>query len=626
MRLLKFKFKNLFSLGEGELNLSNRGLSLVTGYSEDECSSNGAGKSSLANKAIVWTLFGQTVGGLKADSVLNRHGKRKCFGEIEFEGKDGDIYRIRRERPAKLSIFKGTANVSGHTAKISQELVTKALGFDFNTFVQTSCFGQGRNVHYPSLTPKDQKAVLEQILPMEEVDRWAITADTELKSLKPLIDKVFSEYQVALGKVEALTGELGRAHEAGKAFESNRLLKRQSAQKALEAIDQEFSPRITQLAELKMKIEDADIEVLREKISIIESKLLTVESAYDTINTQLRNAINSRTEWTSRKRGLETQLSNLNKDTACPVCKRDYDDSTKKAVTDTTNELMRQISDCESKITECAVADTYYQTACNENLERQHNFKRQIAGKEDLIRTVQSYAEQEARLNSDRQAREASARALLETANSEENPHAATVNRLGADIKNSSQILDKALSTHKELNNELEHLKYWRDVYGKEMKLKLFEDACPFLDNRTEYHLERLLNKQIHCEFSTVKRLANGKSKEEFSVNVWSETGGQGFESLSGGEQQMVSFAIGLALADLASSVAGAESGFLILDEPFTELDERNGEAVVEYLTTEVENGRDTVLLISNDEALKGLIADRIHVVKSKGVSNVKIQ
>ena len=136
--------------------------------------------------------------------------------------------------------------------------------------------------------------------------------------------------------------------------------------------------------------------------------------------------------------------------------------------------------------------------------------------------------------------------------------------------------------------------------------------------------MSRLKNEQITCKFTTIKRLSSGAAKEEFNVQVTSATGGGEFDSLSGGEQQMVSFAIGLALSDLAKSASAHSSSIIILDEPFTELDERNGEAVVEYLTSEVESGMDTVLLISNDSALKGLIANRIHVVKRKGVSNVE--
>jgi ABC-type dipeptide/oligopeptide/nickel transport system ATPase subunit len=61
-----------------------------------------------------------------------------------------------------------------------------------------------------------------------------------------------------------------------------------------------------------------------------------------------------------------------------------------------------------------------------------------------------------------------------------------------------------------------------------------------------------------------------------------------------------------------------------VLDEPFTELDERNSDSIVTYLNSEVNNGKDTILLISNDESLKGLIANRIHVVKEHGVTHVE--
>jgi DNA repair exonuclease SbcCD ATPase subunit len=185
----------------------------------------------------------------------------------------------------------------------------------------------------------------------------------------------------------------------------------------------------------------------------------------------------------------------------------------------------------------------------------------------------------------------------------------------------------RVLDTNKTLgkiNGEVEHLSFWANVYSKELKLKLFEDACPFLDARTRFHLDHLKNRQINVQFSTIKRLATGGAKEEFNVDVWSETGGFGFDSLSGGEQQMVSFAIGLSLSDLSSRTAMAQASFLILDEPFSELDARNSEAIVEYLTGEMGKDKDTVFLISNEESLKGLIPNTVHVVKERGVTHVE--
>ena len=54
MRLLSLTASNVFSLGEVEIDLEKQGLVLVSGKSLDEGGSNGAGKSNLANKAILW--------------------------------------------------------------------------------------------------------------------------------------------------------------------------------------------------------------------------------------------------------------------------------------------------------------------------------------------------------------------------------------------------------------------------------------------------------------------------------------------------------------------------------------------------------------------------------------------
>ena len=112
MKLLNFKFNNIFALGKGEISLDDRGLVLVTGYSEDEGDANGAGKSSLANKGICWTLYGQTAGGLKADGVINRHGTKSGWGEITYLGNDGKKYTVRRERPVKLTLRQGKKDLS----------------------------------------------------------------------------------------------------------------------------------------------------------------------------------------------------------------------------------------------------------------------------------------------------------------------------------------------------------------------------------------------------------------------------------------------------------------------------------------------------------------------------------
>src|SRR5689334_17522794 len=94
---LKFQAENLFSFDAVNLELSDRGLVLVSGWSHDENTANGSGKSSITSKGIIWTLYGKTPGGLKGDEVI-KTGKESCSGTLYFIGRDKKHYRIHRQR------------------------------------------------------------------------------------------------------------------------------------------------------------------------------------------------------------------------------------------------------------------------------------------------------------------------------------------------------------------------------------------------------------------------------------------------------------------------------------------------------------------------------------------------
>jgi DNA repair exonuclease SbcCD ATPase subunit len=184
-----------------------------------------------------------------------------------------------------------------------------------------------------------------------------------------------------------------------------------------------------------------------------------------------------------------------------------------------------------------------------------------------------------------------------------------------------ANVLEKHIPFTKQfaaLKEETEHVEYWIKVFGH-IRIKLFETVCNFLDEQTNTYLKQLKNPQLRVQFSTIKRLASGEVKEDFNVRVYSEKGGEGFDTLSGGEQQIVSFAIGKALGDLSKSQTKGSSEFQILDEPFSMLDPRNCEALVDFLGKE----KGTIMLISNDENLMNLVPERLHVEKYKGVTSI---
>ena len=619
MKLLKFHCKNLFSLGEVEVNLEGRGLTLVTGFSEDEGSSNGAGKSSLANKAILWTLFGETAGGIRADQVGNRHRSKGCYGSVSFRGTGGEIFTIRRERPASLVLLRGDQDISAKTAKDTQDQINQVLGIDFKTFIQTSFFGQGRALSYASLPPKDQKAVLESILPMEEVDKWAKYADEQYRKVN--LDTIAREQglRTDITRCEALQEERTRLDSVASAYEAGRKAHLFELTDRLAGVDDRFAEERQNLEVLKVQVR-IDIEGDIAELNVRKQALAT---AYCEAKQRSYEADQAYDYWSARHVHLRNDISEITKNKSCPTCLRDYDSTTVEAVE-------KRIAQTEALIAE-AQANT---ASANEAVEYWDQEVESINVSMDTITRAEGLMREDLERKRKIEAMEVSFQHRLSSAKSmiegefrkvqtTENPHYRQMEEMDGRLELLKMRVESSRKWYEDLQGEAAHLDYWRNVYAKELKLKLFEEACPFLDSRVGHHLKRLNNGQIHVEFSTVKRLATGAAKEEFNVNVWSETGGYGFDSLSGGEQQMVSFSIGLGLADLAARAASGRSSFLILDEPFAELDARNSESIVSYLSDEVKGGKDTIFLISNDEALKGLVANRIHVVKSNGISGV---
>jgi DNA repair exonuclease SbcCD ATPase subunit len=624
MKLLSLHAKNLFSLGEVEVNLEDRGLVLVTGYSKDEGSSNGAGKSSLANKAILWTLFGETAGGIRADNVGNRHARKGTFGEVRFQAVDGKLYTVRRERPARLVLAKDGLEVSAKTARDTQEQINQLLGIDFKTFIQTSFFGQGRGLSYAGLTPKDQKAVLESILPMEEVDAWAQYADTKLKEIKPKADKAKNEFTIHHAKATALDEQLIATKKQAEYWKKSQQEKVHTLSKEiLHAKEKCDIDRDRIVSQLKTWDDKGGLPHFEATIKEVNASIEEVRAARAEVLPNLTSAKESLTAWNTRHSYLTNEAKKLDKAISCPTCMRPFDDSTVKAVEVRKADHLNLIEEADLNKLQAAIAVTALEKEYSA-LDRKES---------ELVRYAQDvthYKHQYEFTQNQIAQIEASARVKIEELGrrieeiqNQEFPYDTLTLNLQMEIEKVNALWKQSEDELNTLNTEISHLTYWRDIYAKELKLKLFEQACPFLNGRVAHHLDRLNNNQIKVQFHTVKRLANGNVKEEFNVIAASDTGGEGYDSLSGGEQQMVSFAIGLALADLASRFSAGDSSLLILDEPFTELDARNSEAIVNYLMAEVSEGLSTVLLISNDENLKGLIPNRVHVVKEKGTSYV---
>ena len=531
---------------------------------------------------------------------------------------------MQRERPAKLTLIRGSTDISAHNSVDTQKLIDQLLGMNFATFIQTAFFGQGRKMSYASLTPKEQKALLEQVLPLEKIDRWAKYADSQSKEVKKLVDIRKENCIRSETKLESLEAQLRQVQNNATTFEAYRNIRIAALEQKRKDAEERITVKREDLILVVEKLSTLDKKKLEEEKSTLEHEYGLLSEVRDGYNAQIMTANTVKEQWNARMITLMVESQTLEKSKTCPTCLRDFDDTTVAGVKKRLAANKALIAEAITNLEQATEAQESYRRSKVSTLDECLVIDDKIRIIITKLELLSDLLPRKIELEQQIKANFAIIDSELAIARDEENPHLAYIADCSIQIETAQQEQTDDAAMLNKATSEYDHLTYWRDVYSKDLKLKVFEQCCGFLDAQCATHLIGLQNPQFHVKFSTIKRLATGETKDEFSVDAWSDTGGAGFEALSGGEQQMVSFAIGLALADLAACRATGRPEFLILDEPFSELHARNSDAIVEYMNGSFGRDKDTIMLISNEESLKGLIPNRIHVIKRHGITEVE--
>jgi DNA repair exonuclease SbcCD ATPase subunit len=607
MKFLSLSGIGLFSFASFAVDLNNKGLVLVTGRSLDEGSSNGSGKSSLINKSLLWTLFGQTAEGLKSDEVLNRR-LEATDGSATLVFRIGKVtYRIERTRTrkgvTKLDFFQNGKSISTRDVRSTQEMINRTIGRDINSFIQTDFFGQGNSFPFMKLSPSGQKEVLERILPFEHLNEWL--ANTKLAKREVATVKLAAEIEVnkalaAQGALQAQRSSIERQHAAWEFQKANTTKK-----------------LTNEVNILRLSPEKVEIETIKKQLTKITTEWDMGSFDKRIMNTLQENAKLSTKIATHKAEShiANTELYTLRTmvdDSTCPTCKQaviipEAEKSHNQA------RMLRLLFEKESLENSIDVCITIMEL----NTANINEWKKVKATYDKMVSRLVELGEEES-TSKIKQIEEQLCAIVAST-----NPYVQTLVDIDSTIAAHKFAVSAFQAKVMIIIEEEESVLLWEKAYSKDLRLLLYDRVCPFLSERANHHLQALNNAQITVNFSTVAQLKDSSTKEEFSATALSSTGGGSYSLLSGGEQQMVDFSVGLALADLAATQVKSRSNLLILDEPFVGLDDRNSESVISYLKEELAKIKSTIFLVSNEETLKGLIPNRVHVEKTNGISQI---
>lgn len=613
MKLTRFKAKNIFSIGEVDFDLDKRGLLLITGQSIDDGGANGSGKSSISSKGVLWTLYGSTAAGERADAVRNRFAPEDetSFGSVELESSGGNHYRITRSRcPSRLSLHNldSGEDLSARQEKDTQELINKILGRNKDTFLQTDFFGQGKQAAFMELTPKAQMELLESILPFERINELADSTKRNLNRINIISDSIQRHITETSGK----------------------LMEAQKSERTLsDSVDnwditQEATiMRLTQeLAEAEAASEiNKSIKAIQDELTDMptpeeaEDAKAQAQAGVDLCTASLREYRMALSDWQAERDAIPRFPA---PNVTCPTCNAPTNEAAFV-------EMWHRHDEMEGKLylTDEAIKNIK-EYIPNIELALQ-GWERSRKDAEKVISRHQQLSFQLARLDAERATdKQAIIKEKLKSVKENVNPYTELYNTAVGNAKTLVSTLNFHKQREQEVQKDLDALEFWQGAFAKDLKNEFINQVCPFLQEKAIIHLEGLGNAQLKVKVETTKTLKSSDTRSEFTVSALSTCGGGNYDSLSGGERQMVNFAFGLALADLAELQVDGPSYFMVLDEPFMALDARNAENLVNYLTSYLAGKKETILLISNEESLKSLIPNKVLVVKENGMSRLE--
>lgn len=609
MELQAITIRNFLSFGpETTLQLADRGLTLIEGVNmdDDTAASNGAGKSALID-AIVWALYGSTIRGYSGDEVVNRHTGQGCAVTLTVLIDDHTyvITRYRKDGPNKNQLTLVVTNgadvrsLTAGTTDATQSVIDKALGMSMSTFLSAVVFGQSAAYRFSQLTDKHQKEILDEALGTAQFARAQDVARLKAREAAALVNTTEAEASRLAAQAlrdEADAQALEKSDAMWLTLHTEKLAKAIEAIAALETEAQELEPPADPQA-VALPVE-ADLDALRTRLDKARDHKVTLQARHASIET------------------MRTKAAKLDGRPNCPTCAQALD-------TQRTAELLAafdrdlaavaaELDTARDKLATRQAALTAAQAAAQAATVKA---QQQTTAH---IRAVAAYNAEAARLKHAITTAKATKAAL----HKEENPYGDMAAKARKRATKTERDLDATQEALAAAKHERERYDFWVEGFGERgIRSFLIESAVPFLNRTAQNLAQTLTNGAISVTFSAQSALKSGKLVDKFDVAVINRHGAETYKGNSAGERAKVDLIVGLALQALVAS-RSASVNAVFFDEPFESMDDTATDRVVALLNDTFQ-GKQSVFVITHNDALKAYFPHVITITKQEGISRI---
>jgi len=621
MQIEKVKIQNFLSYRNQEFNIGKHKFCLILGSNEDSSSadSNGAGKSAIF-EAICWCLFGRTVRGAAYDEVINNEAKGNC--KVTVSLREGPTeYRIIRTRKTRegnaLLVFQNDKEITKSSVSETEKLIEQIVGMNYQIFVNSIVFPQGSVRFFAALTDKEQKAILEKVLGLEDFSVYQAAAKQQVNVYENECAKLLSHIETLKEQVVELESRLQNLKNDEQRWSQeqySKIMKKEKEISDLEKAAKESSAKLLQVNKslriMKMRLADkqtigSQVEQLGELIVEKEKDISALRAKYDASDVE-----RSKLEADIHK------VSTLRNEQKCPLCGQLLSPA---QVDDHINEIKKELDKVKSKMSEidALIRSSESQLSkLKEELKAERNKLSEYERLEKLyvsrryeLKEIeywqQNYRKEITRLKEE-----------IKQIKQQRNPYSHLAKQLEQQLKGKKSGIEELKQRYKKVSEDLSYYEFWVEGFSnKGLKSFVLDSVIPYMNEKANYYSRILTDGAIQINFHTQTKLKSGQMREKFGVEVNCEEGGDYYDNLSGGEKRKVDLAILMTLRDLVKNRATKEFDILFCDEIFDTLDESGIERAIELLRLESRSGC-KIFIISHDEGMKEFFDDVITVKK----------
>ena len=614
----KITLHNFGSYNHAEIDLQNRGFCLVSGennYEKDNASSNGAGKS-LIWSGICFALTGTTIQGLHSNLQNINVDENLCYTILDFSY-EKDNYVITRYIAPKsdLKIIKNGIDVSGKGIKESSKKLEEYLpDITYELIASTIILGQGLPQKFSAFSPSGRKELLEKLTKsdfmIEDVkNRVASRFDAIASNIRSLEDKVLidnTRVETLTKTKENLTNDLANAQNT-------------NYNDTIDALTKELATINTQLDEKEAELSKAEPTINKLNIELnskVTEKNTVVEDEFKKYKEAIGDQYQVKATTASSIKTKETELQKLKSITdICPTCGQKLQnvqkpDTTKQEVE--LKQLRESLSVVEDKIKNIEATHQKYtasiDAAFKDDLQR---INKELSEANTAISEIKrqindiTTKKNQININLNSTIRE---RDML-------NKTIKTISDNLADTEAEISRLQKELAGIATDNLELqEHLAVIRKIdtlIKRDFRGYLLSNIIEYLDTRAKQYCK------IVFDTTDLSIYLDGNNLDVTYCNKL-------LDNLSGGERTRVDLILQLSIRDLLCKYFGYTSNILVLDEVTDFLDAKSCDAVMQLISTQLQDVESVFIISHHAESLALPIDSELKILKNtNGISEV---